>query len=102
MCIRDRLQAVVQQCVNAANHSGTETGIFQWWEVFALNSSGFLEIVVEPLDLNGSQLVQGNISDSGDDVVLDVVGVVRLCVCLLYTSDVYKRQDMKSIGRTKA
>ena len=70
----------MQQRVDAANHSGTETGIFQWWEVFALNSSGFLEIVVEPLDLNGSQLVQGNISDSGDDVVFDVVRIIRLCV----------------------
>ena len=35
-----------------------------------------MEVVVKPLDLNGGQLVQGNISNSGDDVVLDVVGVI--------------------------
>ena len=70
------LQAVVQQCVNTPHHSGTEAGIFQWREVFALNSSAFLQIVVKPLDLNGGQLVQGNISNSGYDMVLDVIGVV--------------------------
>ena len=70
------LQAVVQQCVNTPHHSGTEADIFQWREVFALNSSGFLEIVVKPLDLNGGQLVQRDAADSGDDVVLNVVGVV--------------------------
>ena len=74
------LQAVVQQRVNTPHHSGTETGIFQWWEVFALNSSGFLEIVVKPLNLNGGQLVQRDAADSGDDVVLNVVGVVRFGV----------------------
>ena len=52
------LQAVVQQCVDAPHLSGAEAGIFQWWKVFALNSSGFLEVVVKSLDLNGGQLVQ--------------------------------------------
>ena len=66
--------------MDAAHHSGTETGIFQWWEVFALNSAGFLEVVVKSLDLNGSQLVQRDAANSRYDVVLDVVGVVRLCV----------------------
>ena len=66
----------MQQRVDTANHSWTEAGIFQWWKVFALNPSTLLEVVVKPLDLDGGQLVQGNISNSGDDVVLDVVGVV--------------------------
>ena len=83
------LQAVAQQRVDAPHHSGTETGIFQWWEVFALNSSALLEIVVEPLDLNGGQLVQRDVPNSGDDVVFDVVGVVlnRVYQVLLYLSD---------------
>ena len=74
------LQAVVQQCVNAPNHSWTETGIFQRREVFALNPSTLLEVVVETLDLDGGQFAQWGAANSGDDVVLDVVGVVRLCV----------------------
>ena len=74
------LHAVVQQRVDAPHHSGAETGIFQRREVFALNPSTLLEVVVKPLDLNGGQLVQGNISNSGDDVVLDVVRIVRFGV----------------------
>ena len=35
-----------------------------------------MEVVVKPLDLNGGQLVQRDAADSGDDVVLNVVGVV--------------------------
>ena len=45
-----------------------------------MNSSGFLEVVVKSLDLNGGQLVQGNISDSGDDVVFDIVRIIRFGV----------------------
>ena len=74
------LQAVVQQCVNTPHHSGTEADIFQWREVFALNSSGFLEIVVKPLDLNGGQLGQRDVPNFGDDVVLNVVRIVRFGV----------------------
>ena len=39
-----------------------------------------MEVVVKPLDLNGGQLVQWDAANSGDDVVLDVVGVVGFCV----------------------
>ena len=74
------LQAVVQQRVDAPHHSGAETFVLEFRKILALDSPALLEGVVKPLDLNGGQLVQGNISDSGDDVVLDVVGVVRLCV----------------------
>ena len=70
------LQAVVQQRVDASHHSGAEVFVLEFRKIFALNSAGFLEVVVKSLDLNGSQLVQGNISNSGDDVVLDVVGVI--------------------------
>ena len=66
----------MQQRVDAPHHSGAEAFIPEFGEVFALNSSALLEVVVKPLDLNGGQLVQRNISNSGDDVVLNVVGVV--------------------------
>ena len=66
--------------MDAPHHSGAEAGIFQWWKVFALNSSALLKGVVKSLNLNGSQLVQRNVPDSGYNVVFDVVGVVRLCV----------------------
>ena len=70
------LQAVVQQRVNTPNHSGAEAFVPEFRKIFALNPSAFLEIVVKPLDLNGGQLVQRDAADFGDDVVLDVVGVV--------------------------
>ena len=73
-------QAVVQQRVDASHHSWAEAFVLEFREVFALDSSALLEAVVKSLDLDGGQLVQGNISNSGDDVVLNVVGVVRLCV----------------------
>ena len=74
------LQAVVQQCVDAANHSGAETFVLEFRKIFALDSSALLEVVVKPLDLDGGQLVQRDVPNSGDDVVLDVVGVVGFCV----------------------
>ena len=74
------LQAVVQQRVDAPHHSGAEAFIPEFGKIFALNSAGFLEVVVKSLDLNGSQLVQRDAANSRYDVVLDVVGVVRLCV----------------------
>ena len=74
------LQAVVQQRVDAPHHSGAEAFVLEFRKIFALNSAGFLEVVVKPLDLNGGQFIQRDAADSGDDVVLDVVGVVRLCV----------------------
>ena len=74
------LQAVVQQRVNTPNHSGAEAFVPEFRKIFALNPSAFLEIVVKPLDLNGGQLVQRDAADSGDDVVLNVVGVVRFGV----------------------
>ena len=79
--LRHRLfQAVVQQRVDAANHSGAEAFVLEFREAFALNPSTLLEVVVKPLDLDGGQLVQRDAADSGDDVVLDVVGVVRFGV----------------------
>ena len=70
----------MQQRVDAPHHSGAEAGIFQRREVFALNSSALLEVVVETLDLDGGQLVQRDVPNSGDDVVFNVVRIIRLCV----------------------
>ena len=97
-------QAVVQQRVDTANHSGAEAFVPEFGEVFTLDSPALLKGVVKSLNLNGGQLVQRDTANAGNDVVLDVVGVVRLCVgpdtrfsidlvpcpyprtCLLYTS----------------
>ena len=70
------LQAVVQQCMDTANYSGAETFVLEFRKIFALNPSALLEAVVKSLDLNGGQLVQWDAANSGDDVVLDIVGVV--------------------------
>ena len=69
------LQAVVQQRVDAPHHSGAEAFVLEFRKIFALNSAGFLEVVVKSLDLNGSQLVQRDAANSRYDVVLDVVGL---------------------------
>ena len=75
--------------MNAAHHSWTEAFVLEFRKIFALDSSSFLEVVVKPLDLNGGQLVQRDVPNSGDDVVFDVVGVVlnRVYQVLLYLSD---------------
>ena len=70
------LQAVVQQRVDAPHHSGAEAFIPEFGKIFALNSAGFLEVVVKPLDLDSGQLVQRDAANSRYDVVLDVVGVI--------------------------
>ena len=46
-------QAVVQQRVDASHHSWAEAFVLEFRKILALDSSGFLEIVVKPLDLNG-------------------------------------------------
>ena len=83
------LQAVAQQRVDAANHSGAETFVLEFRKILALDSPALLEVVVKPLDLNGGQLVQRDAANSRYDVVLDVVCVVlnRVYQVLLYLSD---------------
>ena len=41
-----------------------------------LHPAVFLEVVVELLDLDGGQFVQPDISQLGDDVVVDVIQVI--------------------------
>ena len=74
------LQAVVQQRVDAPHHPGAEAFVLEFRKILALDSPAFLEIVVKPLDLNGSQLVQRDVPNSGDDVVFDVVRIIRFGV----------------------
>ena len=74
------LQAVVQQRVDAPHHSGAEAFVLEFGKILALDSSALLKGVVKSLNLNGSQLVQRNVPDSGYNVVFDVVGVVGFCV----------------------
>ena len=74
------LQAVVQQRVDAPHYSGAEAFVLEFRKILALDPSSFLEVVVKSLDLDGGQLVQRDVPNSGDDVVLNVVGVVGFCV----------------------
>ena len=55
----------MQQRVDAPHHSWAEAFVLEFGKIFALDSSGFLEVVVKPLDLNGGQLVQRDAADFG-------------------------------------
>ena len=72
------LQAVVQQRVDAPYHAGAETLVLQLDVGIPLDAAGFLQVVVELLDLDGGQLFQRCVAQFGDDVVVDVVEVVVL------------------------
>ena len=66
--------------------SYTHLDVYKRQVLVSLYPPVLLEIVVEFLDLDRSELVQRNVPNSGNDVVLDIIGVVRFGVCLLYTS----------------
>lgn len=72
------LQAVVQQRVDAPYHAGAEALILQVDVGISLDAAGFLQVVVELLDLDGGQFFQRRVAQLGDDVVVDVVEVVVL------------------------
>ena len=52
--------------------------LFQFDVGIPLDAAGFLQVVVELLDLDGGQLFQRCVAQFGDDVVVDVVEVVVL------------------------
>ena len=72
------LQAVVQQRVDAPYHTGAETLVLQLDVGVPLDAAGFLQVVVEFLDMDGGQLFQRCVAQLGDDVVVNVVEVVVL------------------------
>ena len=72
------LQAVVQQRVDAPYHAGAEALIFQLDVGIPLDAAGFLQVVVEFLNLDGGQFFQRRVAQLGNDVVVDVVEVVVL------------------------
>ena len=72
------LQAVVQQRVDAPYHAGAEALILQLDVGISLDAAGFLQVVVELLDLDGGQLFQRRVAQLGNDVVVNVVEVVVL------------------------
>ena len=81
------LQTVVQQRVDAPYHTGAETLVLQLDVGVPLDAAGFLQVVVEFLDLDGGQLFQRCVAQLGNDVVVNVVEVsavfmeVMLCWC---------------------
>ena len=72
------LQAVVQQRVDAPYHAGAEALILQLDVGIPLDAAGFLQVVVEFLDLDGGQLFQRCVAQLRNDVVVNVVEVVVL------------------------
>ena len=66
-------QTVVQQGMDAVDHPDTQALVFQFDVLVSLYPPVLLEIVVEFLDLDRSELVQLDVSQFGDDVVVDVV-----------------------------
>ena len=55
------------------DHPDTQALVFQFDVLVSLYPPVLLEIVVEFLDLDRSELVQLDVSQFGDDVVVDVV-----------------------------
>ena len=72
------LQTVVQQRVDAPYHAGAETLVLQLDVGIPLDATGFLQVVVELLDLDGGQFFQRCVAQLGNDVVVDVVEIVVL------------------------
>ena len=70
------LQAVVQQGVDAVEHPDAQALVFQLDVLVPLHPPILLKIVVELLDLDRGKLVQLDISQFGDDVVIDVVQII--------------------------
>ena len=71
-------QAVVQQGVDTMHHSDAQPLILQFNMLVSLHPAILLEVVVKFLDLDGSQLIQLDVTQLGDDVLVDVVQVVVL------------------------
>ena len=69
-------QAVVQQGVDAVNYSDTQALLLQLNVFITLYPAVFLEVIVELLNLDCSQLIQFDVAQLGDNVVVDVVPVV--------------------------
>ena len=59
-------------------HAGAEALILQLDVGIPLDAAGFLQVVVELLDLDGGQFFQRRVAQFGDDVVVNVVEVVVL------------------------
>ena len=59
-------------------HSDAQAFVFQFDVLVPLHPAILLEVVVELLNLDGSQLIQLDVAQLGDDVLVDVVQVVVL------------------------
>lgn len=81
------LQTVVQQRVDAPNYAGAEAFALQLDVSVPLDAAGFLQVVVEFLDLDGGQLFQRRVAQLRNDVVVDVVEVVTPLLVLQKASN---------------
>lgn len=70
--LRHRLfQAIIQQRMDTPDHSGAKSLIFQFDVCVPLHSPILLEVIIKFLNLNGTQLVWRDFSDSRHNVVVD-------------------------------
>ena len=58
--------------MDAVNHPYTETLVFQFDVLVPLHPAILLEVIVEFLDLDGSQLIQLDVAQLGDDGLCSV------------------------------
>ena len=58
------------------HHSDAQPLILQFNMLVSLHPAILLEVVVKFLDLDGSQLIQLDVAQFGDDVFVDVVQIV--------------------------
>ena len=61
------------------NSPDAQALVFQLDVLVPLYPAVFLEIVVELLDLDGRQLIKLDVTQLGNDVLVDVIQVVVLC-----------------------
>ena len=86
--LRHRLfQTVVQQRVDASYHAGAEALALQLDVSVPLDAAGFLQVVVELLNLDGAQLFQRRVAQLWNDVVVDVVEIVTPLLVLQKASN---------------
>ena len=66
--------------MDAPDEAAAQPLVLQLDVIVSLDPTGGLQLVVKALDLQGSQLVQLDTADAGDDMFFDVVAVI---VCRL-------------------
>ena len=73
--------------MDAPYHAGAQALVLQLDVGVPLDAAGFLQVVVELLDLDGAQLFQRRVAQLWNDVVVDVVEIVTPLLVLQKASN---------------